>query len=445
MSTDGVLSLIGFGMVVTFMALIMLRRMSPLVALTLVPIIFAVVGGFGGVELKSMLQDGIKTLAPTGVMLTFAILYFGLMIDVGLFDPVVKLILRLAGNDPLKIVLGTAMLAAVISLDGDGSTTYMVVTASMLPLYQRLKINVLNLTCVTMLAGGVMNLTPWGGPLARVSSALRVDPMSVFVPLLPAMGVGVAAVLALAVYLGAQERRRLGTLTFSAAHATLSTAADEPASATTSPETRRPRYFWFNAALTVGLMVLLIAGALPSAVLFMIGFAIAITLNFPNLADQRERIAAHARNVLAVVSVIFAAGVFTGILNGTGMVDAMSKTFLAILPQQLGPYLAPVTAIASMPFTFFLSNDAFYFGVMPVVADAAANYGINTVDMARASLIGQPVHLLSPLVPSTYLLVGLAGVEFGDHQRFTIGWATLLCLLMVVAGLAFGVFPLSAA
>jgi len=437
MSTDGYLSLLGFGMVMTFMTLIMLRRMSPLVALTLIPLVFASIAGFGGAELTPMLQDGIKTLAPTGVMLTFAILYFGLMIDVGLFDPVVKLILRLVGNDPLKVVVGTAVLAAVISLDGDGSTTYMVVTASMLPLYHRLGINVLNLTCVTILAGGVMNLTPWGGPLARVSSALQVDPMGVFVPLVPVMAFGVAAVLMLAVHLGLQERRRLGTVVLAAV------TVETPALATTGAS-QRPKFFWFNAALTTSLMILLISGMLPPAVLFMIGFAIAITINFPKLADQRERIAAHARNVLAVVSVIFAAGVFTGVLNGTGMVDAMSKEFLAILPEWLGPHLAPVTAIASMPFTFFISNDAFYFGVMPIVADAASSYGIAAVEMARASLMGQPVHLLSPLVPSTYLLVGLAGVEFGDHQRFTIGWAALLCLLMLGAALILGIFPLSA-
>jgi CitMHS family citrate-Mg2+:H+ or citrate-Ca2+:H+ symporter len=178
-------------------------------------------------------------------------------------------------------------------------------------------------------------------------------------------------------------------------------------------------------------------------VLFMVGFSIALVANYPSLAAQRERIAAHAPNVLAVVSVIFAAGIFTGILNGSGMVEAMSRSFLALLPPALGPYLAPITALASLPFTFFMSNDAFYFGVLPVVADAAQAYGIAPLEMARASLIGQPVHFLSPLVPSTYLLVGLAGVDFGDHQRFTLKWAVVTCLLMLLTGLATAAFPLA--
>jgi CitMHS family citrate-Mg2+:H+ or citrate-Ca2+:H+ symporter len=176
----------------------------------------------------------------------------------------------------------------------------------------------------------------------------------------------------------------------------------------------------------------------------MIGFALALVINYPKIEDQRRRLAEHSKNVIAVVSLIFAAGVFTGILSGTGMVDAMSKSFLAIVPASWGPFLAPLTALASMPFTFFISNDAFYYGVLPIVTEAAGHYGIAPVEMARASLIGQPVHLLSPLVPSTYLLVGLAGVEFGDHQRFTLKWAVVICLVIMSAALLTGVFPLFA-
>lgn len=45
--------------------------------------------------------------------------------------------------------------------------------------------NPLALTCVTMMASGVMNLTPWGGPSARAASALHVDPADLFVPMIP--------------------------------------------------------------------------------------------------------------------------------------------------------------------------------------------------------------------------------------------------------------------
>ncbi|SEM12473.1 citrate-Mg2+:H+ or citrate-Ca2+:H+ symporter, CitMHS family [Pseudoxanthomonas sp. GM95] len=442
------LTALGFGMVITFMYLIMSKRLSPLVALITVPIVFALLGGFG-TGINEMMLEGIKKIAPTGVMLMFAILYFGVMIDAGLFDPLVRHILRLVKGDPLKIVVGTAALAMLISLDGDGSTTYMITASAMLPLYRRLGMNALNMTCVTILAGGVMNLTPWGGPTARAATALHVDPADIFVPLIPTMLLALATIIALAWWLGLSERKRLGTITLPGDKDWMdASVADDGSDALPTVEDvediKRPKLLWVNFALTTVLMAALVIGVLPMPVLFMIGFAIALMINYPNLAEQRRRLVNHAGNVLSVVSLIFAAGIFTGILSNTGMVEAMSRSFLAVIPDAWGPYLAVITALASMPFTFFMSNDAFYFGVLPILSQAAAEYGITPVEMARASLAGQPVHLLSPLVPSTYLLVGLAKVDFADHQKFTLKWAVLVSLVLMAGGLLFSLFPLVA-
>jgi CitMHS family citrate-Mg2+:H+ or citrate-Ca2+:H+ symporter len=116
---------------------------------------------------------------------------------------------------------------------------------------------------------------------------------------------------------------------------------------------------------------------------------------------------------------------------------------ITLVPPALGPYLAIVTGVLSIPFTFFISNDAFYFGVLPILAKAGQVYGISAAEMARASLIGQPVHLLSPLVPSTFLLVGLIGVDFDAHQRFTIKWAIISAFVLLGISVLTGVVPLA--
>lgn len=430
------IALLGFGMVAAFMGLIMTRRMTPLAALIIVPVIFGLLAGEAA-GLGAMMLDGITKLAPTATMLMFAILYFGIMADAGLFDPIVRRLVRMVHGDPVRISVGTVVLAAFVSLDGDGSTTYVITCAALLPLYRALGMSRLKLVCLLMLVSGVMNLTPWGGPTARAASALGLDAADVFVPLIPAMAAGLAFLLALGVLFGRSERARLGRIT-----APLPLEAVLAACVTSDPEVRRDRLLGFNAALTAALLVLLVWGLLPLPILVMLAFAVALVANYPRIADQKARIAAHAPNVLAVVSLIFAAGIFTGILGGTGMVEAMSRSVVAVIPPSLGPYLAPMTAALSLPFTFFLSNDAFYFGVLPVIAEAAGHYGITPVEIARASLMGQPFHLLSPLVPSTYLLVTLAEVELADHQRFTAKWAVAVCAVMTLAALATGVFPL---
>jgi CitMHS family citrate-Mg2+:H+ or citrate-Ca2+:H+ symporter len=436
------LTLLGYGMIGVFMALIMTKRMSVLTALILVPVVFGVAAGFGP-RLGGMMLDGVRAISPTAVMLMFAIFYFSLMIDVGLFDPAVRALVRLVDGDPVRIVVGTAVLALFVSLDGDGSTTYLICTAAMLPLYRRLGLSRIVLASVIMQAGGVMNILPWGGPTARVAAALKLDVSEVFIPMIPAMAGGALWVVFVAWLLGRRERARLGG-SMAPHFETDSSRAPPGESAETSP-VRRPNLAWFNLSLTALLMVALMLGVLPLSILFMIACALALIVNYPTIAQQKERINQHAGNVLAVVAVVFAAGVFTGIMSGTKMIDAVAQSVVQLIPISLGPYLAVITAVLSLPFTFFISNDAFYFGVVPILSQAASAYGISAAEIGRASLVGQPVHLLSPLVPSTYLLVGLAGVELGDHQKFTLKWCVVSSLVLLVISLATAVIPLAPA
>ncbi|WP_380178310.1 CitMHS family transporter [Kalamiella sp. sgz302252] len=440
------LSLLGYGMIVVFMILIMTKKLSALVALTLIPILFALIAGFGG-EMGGMMIDGLKKVAPTAIMVIFAILYFSTMFDTGLFDPIIRFFLRIINGDPVKAVMCSAVLAAMVSLDGDGSTTYMICVTAMLPLFKRIRLDPLALTCVVFLSGSITNLLPWGGPLARVAASLKVESAELFVPLIPSMLCGFVGVLALSWYIGIRERRRLGKLSIQSGNVVLEEDAESylPAINDVSEELRRPKLFWLNAGLTLLLMVSLVMELLPLSVLFMVAFALALLINYPHLDAQRQRIAAHAPAALNQTSIFLAAGIFAGILSGTGMVTAMSNSLLDVLPQSWGPYLAPITALISLPGTFFMSNDAFYYGVLPVLAEAGRAYGIEPIEIGRASLVGQPIHLLSPLVASTYLLVGLAGVEFSDHQKYTYKWAFLLCMIFLGSSLLLGLYPLYSA
>ncbi|MFF0365293.1 CitMHS family transporter [Streptomyces fungicidicus] len=466
------LTILGFTMIATFLVLIMLKKMSPIAALVLIPALFCVFVGKGA-HLGDYVIDGVSSLAPTAAMLMFAIVYFGVMIDVGLFDPIVRGILRFCRADPMRIVVGTALLAAIVSLDGDGSTTFMITVSAMYPLYKRLKMSLVVMTGVAAMANGVMNTLPWGGPTARAATALKLDAGDIFVPMIPALLVGLLGVVVLAYVLGLRERRRLGVVTLDEAPAEeketvlvgagggtgviagkrtggsgSGTDADADADADADDDfqgldphrpTLRPRLYWFNALLTVGLLTAMIMELLPIPVLFLLGAALALSVNYPNIPDQKARLAAHADNVLNVSGMVFAAAVFTGVLQGTGMVDSMAKWLVDVIPDGMGPHMALVTGVLSLPLTYFMSNDGFYFGVLPVLAEAGAAHGVTPLEMARASLVGQPLHMSSPLVPAVYVLVGMAKVEFGDHTRFVVKWAAMICLVILAAGILFGI------
>lgn len=433
------LALLGFSMVAVFMYLIMSKKLSALVAIMLVPIVFGIIGGFL-TELGPMMQAGVEGIASTAIMILFAILYFGIMIDSGLFDPLIAKILKVVKGDPLKIVLGTAILSMTVALDGDGTTTYIITVSALLPLYKRIGMNPLVLATVAMLSMGVMNMTPWGGASAMAMASLGIDASEIFIPMIPVMGLGLVWVLVAAFILGKKERNRLGVVELNSTKQAGEYA--ELAATAMTADYKRPKLVWFNLVLTVVLMASLIIDFMSLTILFMIAFGIALLVNYPNIKDQQERIAAHSRNALAVVSIVIAAGIFTGIMSGTKMIDAMAISLVSIIPDSMGPLLPVIVAFLSAPFTFFMSNNAFYFGVLPIIAQAAEVHGISAAEIGRASLIGQPIHVLSPLVAAAHLLIGLVGVEFGELQRFAVKWALGTTTVMVIGALLLGVISI---
>ncbi|QGU06139.1 Citrate transporter [Corynebacterium occultum] len=476
--SDGVLVVLGFTMILTFMALIMLGRVTPLVALILVPTVFGLIAG-AGLGLGDMVLDAIGDMAPTAALLMFAIMFFGIMINVGLFDPLIRVITRTLGDDPAKVVLGTAVLAGVVSLDGDGSTTFIITTSAMLPIYLRLGMNPVVLTVVAGLINGTMNIVPWGGPTVRAAAALGVDPSDIFVPMLPSLAVGIVVVFVFAWTLGMAERRRLGGVVDTSRfeeprgggggrgaaptgdgglllkergtpRKVLAEVSQDAETEATMADTMldphrpslRPKLIWFNLALTLVVMVLLVADIFPLAFIFMGGTALALAVNFPRVKDQATEMLAHSSSIVGVVSMVLAAGVLVGVFNGTGMVEAMAAWITQVIPNSMGPYLAVITGLLSIPMTFFMSNDAFYFGILPVLSESALHFGIEPVEMARASITGQPVHMQSPLVPAILLLVSLAKVNLGEHHKKVLWRATIVSLVMLGVGILGGAIPL---
>ncbi|WP_374465610.1 CitMHS family transporter [Chryseobacterium sp.] len=426
------LTFLGFLMIFIFMILIMNKKMTPLTALVIVPVAIALIAGFGP-QLGDMMKNGVKEIALTGVMLIFAILYFSLMIDTGLFEPLVNIILKAVGDNPIKTTIGTAVLTALVSLDGDGSSTYLIVVAAMLPLYKKQGMNPLILTCIIMLAGQIMNILPWGGPTARVMSSLKLGHTEIFVPIIPIMAIGILWVIFVAYILGRREKIRI------AKHGKFTGYNSNDIIGEADPALRRPKLILINLALTITLLVVMILDIVPLGIAFMIAFCIASIINYPKLKDQQKIISKHAGNALSVAGMIFGAGIFTGILNGSGIMQAMGNSMIEIVPKSWGGYMNIVTALFSIPFTFFLSNDAYYFGILPIIVATGHELGIAPEILGRASLIGQGSHLLSPLVPSTYLLVSLAGVEFSDHLKYTLKWALGSSLIMLMSALLLGI------
>lgn len=428
------LAALGALTILALMTAILSKRVSPIVALIAIPVIASLTAGFGMQTGKFMIS-GIEAISGVIGMFVFAILFFGIMTDACMLKPFIAWLLRIMGRRPSRIVPGTALLALLVHLDGSGAVTFLVTIPAVLPLYDELGIDRRILACVASMSAGV-NFLPWTGPTLRASAALHLPVSSIFVPMIAVQIVGLTFVFAASWMLGVREERRLKEQ--------LTLVAQQDGDATGRFEAQRPRFFLLNVLLTLFVLGSMISGKIDPAIAFMLGTVIALTINFPDLKSQQERITAHAPPAILMASILFAAGAFTGIMKGTGMINAMASVVVAHLPQH-GIRLIPVClGVLSMPLSVFFDPDSFYFGVLPVLANAASSAGVHPVTVAQSALLG--LHTtgfpVSPLTPATYLVVGLSEISLAQHQRFSIPFLFAASLFMTITAVLLRIIPL---
>lgn len=440
------LSLIGFIIIIVIVALLISGKVTPIVAMVLPPIIGALIAGFTLSEIGTFFEDGIGTVISVAVMFIFAIIFFGIMQDVGLFDPMINKMVSFSRGNVIIVSVVTVFIAAIAQLDGSGASTFLITIPALLPLYNRLKMNPYLLLLLVAGSAAIMNMLPWAGPLGRTASVLGMDVTELWRPLIPIQIIGMILMLALAVLLGMREQRRIvknyGSLELAATAEKIEHETDEEDLNTTEEKKplARPKLLWVNAILTIAVVGVLVSGIIPAGLAFMIGVSIALLINFPNVKDQMERIRAHAPSALTMASIIIAAGLFLGILNGTGMLTAIANDVVSVLPGAIAPYVHIIIGFLGVPFDLILSTDAYYFALLPVVEQIASGFGVASLSTAYSMIIGNIVGtFVSPLAPAVWLALGLSGLEMGRHLRYSLFWMWGLSIVLILIAIMIGV------
>lgn len=439
------LAILGFLTVIIMLALVMSKKSSPTIALIIVPVITGIIasffstgeGAYSVLNIGGFITSGIGTVAATGVMFIFSILFFGILTDAGTFRPIIEKILSIIGVDPIKIALGTAILATIVHLDGSGAVTFLICIPALLPVYDAVGMKRTTLATIVALAAGTMNIVPWGGPTIRAATAMEMNVMDLYSPVIIAQIVGLIAVLVIAFLLGKKEKESLGISNAKVTKVNLPELTED------EKKLLRPKLFPINVLLIILTIIGLIIGGkygIKPEVVFMVAFVLAMVINYPDVATQKARIDAHAKSAILMASVLFAAGAFTGIMKGSGMITAMSQALVSIIPSSIAKFFALIIGIISMPASLLFDPDSFYFGVLPVLSSTAKGLGIDGVNIARAAILGQMTtgFPVSPLTPATFLLVGLAGIDFGEHQKKTIPYAFAVTIVMLIVAIVTG-------
>ncbi len=432
------LSIIALLTIVIIVALLISNKITPIVALVLVPIVAAFVAGFNFSEIGDFFNSGIADVMSVVIMFIFAILFFGIMQDVGLFDPLINKMIAISKGNVIAVAVGTVLIAAVAQLDGSGASTFLITIPALLPLYKRLKMNPYLLLLLIGMSASIMNMMPWAGPLGRTAAVLGMDVTELWRPLIKVQAVGLVLLIALAVLLAIREKRLIAKRgdfndeLYKEANPPEEGAEDEKSKKTMA--LRRPKLLWANALLALGIIGVLVWGIVPAGLAFMIGVSIALPLNYPNMKEQMERIKDHAPNALLMAAIILAAGSFLGILEGTAMLDSLANDLVKILPAFVIPYLHLIIGFFGVPFDLLLSTDAYYFALLPIVEQVVTGFGVSSLSAAYAMVIGNVIGtFVSPFSPALWLALGLAGLEMGRHIRYSliIMWGFSIVLLAI--------------
>jgi len=472
--SQATLAVMGFLLIIIFVAVLMTKKVSPFVGLICVPILFGIIIAAANVEagtgfmdafesvvgsISTWIREGLlyslnkETVKVTGgtigtaLLLLFAIIYFSIMLVTGMFDAMCIALIKLVKGDPLKITMATCLLASIVALDGDGTTTVLIVTAATLTLFKKMDMKMIYLAMLIVIPNSILNFMPWGGPLGRVIGVLTPLQAEVesqlFVILIPCIIGGMVWAFIMAYIMGIKERKRLGFIKGQKdviSQSDIDGIIEEIKNR--DKDLKRPKLFWFNLIMSILIMYLLIAGIATGWVLFMIGTAIALLVNFPKLKDQAKIISENGGDALGPVVVVMAAGVLMGVLNGTGMSNAIATTMASWVPASLGSHIPFLFSIIALPGLVFLSNDAFYFGILPVITPIAMEYGSTAMQMGVAAMLGQALHFASPLVAFIYILIDRCDISFGEYQKEFVKWAWPIFVVYVAMAVVTGAMPL---
>ncbi|WP_257158893.1 CitMHS family transporter [Corynebacterium cystitidis] len=451
MQTPLALTIIGLAIVIVTVAILIRGRTSPVIVMTLVPVVGALCAGFGFEAIAEFFGDGLSSVMNVVVMFIFAIIYFGVLSDVGLFTPVIKALIKATRGNVVLVAVGTAAIGIVAHLDGAGATTFLLTIPALLPLYKALHMSRYVLLAIVAIAASVMNMVPWGGPLGRASSVIEQDPIALWQHLLPIQGIAVVMIYGIAALLGLKEQRRIAQLrTTSEFVGSGSVDVNEIADDFERRQNKEREkdgikhrqgtgITVFNIALSILLLVIMMSGWLPPAPAFLIGTTLLLLVNFKTSSDQADIMKRHAPNALSMASVIIAAAMFLGVLNGTGMLEQIAMSLLAILPESVGPWLHVIVGLLGVPLDLATSTDAYYFSILPIVQETTAAFGVTGTGAATALIIGNIIGtFVSPFSPALWLAIGLAEANMGKHIKFTFPIAWLFSVVLLLIALAMG-------
>ena len=435
------LALLGFATMIIITVVLLKKKMSILLAFTVIPLVAGAIAlcitGGGVDDMGAWIETGIGKTSDITLMMLFSLPYFMLIADTGMFDDIVKGIMKRVHITAPIICALTVLVACIVELDGSVTSVFLITVPLMLPLYEKFHVDKRALPFLVSVAILIMCNTPWNPKILRAASLVD-DPnasTNLFLKLAPIQLFMLVLLLGLAVFFGIQSRkhRKDGEK--------IDFSREELLAQFKDTELTRHDRFWVNLALTAFLIfVLIVFQSIPQYYVFAFGLVVALAINFPDLGQQGKLLKKYAASLFPVAPAVLLSGVVVGVMQESGMLEAMVQAMVAVVPSAIGPYFYIIVALFSTPLMLLFTNDTWFYALMPLVAAFSAKYGV-PADVVIITLFMNFGSMISVIAqPQLYIATDLTGITLDEHIKFSFLKLWALNVVVVAFGVVTGIF-----
>lgn len=299
----------------TFVAILMIalvigslfvKRVPMQYALYIVPVFCALLLGYNFTEIGDMFIKQVNTaMQAAGYMCLFAMIYFNMLSQTGMFNTLVKGLLRFTrGRMNIFIVMAmTSVIAAIGMLTATVVTAYLIVFPIMLPFYKKMNFDRSAAMIIAQTSIAAMCFLPWGIAVVNSSMYAGVNAMELSQRLIPVALCFIPVIILQWVYFGFQHKRSGGLMT-------IEWTDDEAAEVSVDGKGKkedfsRPKLFWFNLIVFIVVVALLSLNVMPAYLVFILASFITIIVDYQNpeemfIKDSIEADIAYAMQVRGV-------------------------------------------------------------------------------------------------------------------------------------------------
>lgn len=398
-------------MICAVVVMIIKGTMHPGLVMSGLPMIAALLMGFGPTEIATFAQNGLSRIVGTLCLVIFAILYFRILHESGLFQIMVDGVIRRLKGNVYSVIITTALISFLTQLDGSGTTTALCTIPPLKPMYDRMNISRETLLLIEGVASATLTMIPWGPSLNEACAYAGVDVYKVFKFLTPVMIFAIALTFVYCIILGRYEISRGAGVTEEEWDEIKQAALNREKAARS-----RKGLLIFNSVFTLVLLIVLLLGLIKTIFAFVLGFFVLAAVNYPSAEKQTEFIRKNGGMIMQLVFTMMGVGVLVGINDGTGVIREMTGIILSEVPG-ISQHIVLIACIFSIVLTI-LTAQAKIAVIIPAIIGIVAPAGISAVQVTGAVFAsGCVAASINFFGVASYLSLSLADVDMRANLK----------------------------